>query len=80
MFYPSFNSDYGFKHAGEFTGLCVRDSSVQLPPSACDSDGDGTLIYSETRGYRKVAGDVCFAGVTVELGPVTRSCCVEQSE
>ena len=66
-------SDYGYQHADGFTGECVRDDSVALPSSTCP---DGKLTYTETRGFRQVAGDVCTGGVAQSLGPVTRSCCV----
>ncbi len=72
-----FCSDYGYRHVDEFSGQCVRDAAVQLSPSVC---ANGAFTYSATRGYRKVAGDVCFSGVEDLLGPVTRSCCVDRSE
>ena len=70
-------SDYGYKHVDRFSGQCVRDLLVQLPPPACSN---GVLLYSASRGYRKVAGDVCFSGVEDQLGAETRSCCADRSK
>lgn len=58
--------------ADGFTGPCVRDSSIALPPTNCSQ---GQLSYFESQGYRKVAGDVCQDGVEVTLGHVMHSCC-----
>lgn len=55
-----------------FTGPCVRDSSISLPPTTCS---DGQVSYLETQGYRKVAGDVCHGGVETALGPLVHPCC-----
>ena len=70
-------SDYGYEHSDEFSSVCVLDPDVSLPPSSCP---EGAVSYTETRGYRKVAGDVCTGGESVNLLPVTRSCCVNNGQ
>lgn len=60
-----------------FTGTCVRDNSVSVPPVSC---ADGQLSYIQTRGYRKVAGDVCVSGVDSTFEPVMQPCCSAASK
>lgn len=57
------------------SGECVRDPSVPNLASGADSCGNGVTSYTETSGYRKVAGDVCSGGIEGSLGPVTIPCC-----
>lgn len=65
-------SDYGYMRSDSFTGPCVRDNSVSLPPTNCS---EGQASYYQTQGYRKVAGDVCENGVQDNLSPVLHPCC-----
>ena len=64
-------SDYGYKRADGFTGSCIRDSIVQLPPGGCVH---GHTNYSQSQGYRKVAGDLCSGGLETLFGPVLHPC------
>ena len=66
-------SDYGYMRSDGFTGPCIRDNSIDISPTSCTNE---SLTYSESQGYRKVAGDVCAGGVEFALGPVTRPCCI----
>lgn len=59
--------------SGGFSGSCVRDSSISLPNVSC---ADGQTSYIQTRGYRKVASDVCVGGLENTLGPVELPCCM----
>ena len=67
-------SDFGFMRAQGLSGECVRDPSVPTLAPAIDSCGDGVASYTESSGYRKVAGDVCSGGIEDSLGPVTVPC------
>lgn len=65
-------SDYGFMRSDGFTGPCVRDPDIPYT----DPCADGTkTTYLKSRGYRKVAGDVCVNGVEDEFGYYTFTCC-----
>ena len=54
-----------------FTGPCIRDSSISLPATCVGN----VSIYSESQGYRKVAGDVCVGGLEASFSPLSRPCC-----
>ena len=68
-------SDYGYMRSDGFTGPCVRDSSFPLSPPPCLNGS-----VTESRGYRKVSGDVCVRGVETFFVPVTRPCCANDSK
>ena len=67
----SIPSAYGYQHADSFNGKCVRDSSVTLDPICTTSDQE---LYKKSRGYQKVAGDVCVGGVEEDFLPMMAPC------
>ncbi len=66
------SSDYGYMHSDGFTGPCVVDDSSSIA-NPCDGV-TGTLVYSRSQGYRKIAGDVCVGGEESKFGTVYDSC------
>ena len=70
-------SDYGYMRSSGTSGLCIRDGSVVLPHAVCSAEQQA---YSQTQGYRKIAGDLCVGGEEVTLGAVLRPCCAVNGE
>ena len=69
----SSSSDYGFKPADGFNGPCVRDEAVPLDDPCADGQ---VKTVMKSRGYRKVAGDVCIKGVAgLDFEPYEFTCC-----
>ena len=75
--FSSSSSDYGFMPADGFNGPCVRDEAVPL----VDPCADGQVkTVMKSRGYRKVAGDVCIKGVSgLDFEPYNFTCCSDNS-
>ena len=66
-------SDYGYKPADGFDGPCVRDEAVLLDDPCADGQVKRVM---KSRGYRKVAGDVCVKGVAgLDFEPYNFTCC-----
>ena len=66
-------SDYGYKPADGFDGPCVRDEAVLLDDPCADGQ---VKTVMKSRGYRKVAGDVCVKGVAgLDFEPYEFTCC-----
>ena len=53
-------------------GPCVRDASVPLDDPCADSDAKTVM---KSRGYRKIAGDICISGDLVDFEPYEFTCC-----
>ena len=70
----NFSSDYGFKPADGLNGPCVRDEAVSLDDPC--SDGQVKTVM-KSRGYRKVAGDVCIKGSGLDFEPYEFTCCTK---
>ena len=51
---------------------CVRDSTIPLDDPCADSDGK---TVKKSRGYRKIAGDICISGDFVDFEPYEFTCC-----
>ena len=68
------SSDYGFKPADGLNGPCVLDEAVPLDDPCADGQ---VKTVMKSRGYRKVAGDVCITGAAgPDFEPYEFTCCV----
>ena len=65
-------SDYGYMPANGLDGPCIQDPAVPLNDPCADGQVKTVL---KSRGYRKVAGDVCVTGVAVNFEPYNFTCC-----
>ena len=59
--------------ADGLNGPCVRDLAVPLDDPCADGQ---VKTVMKSRGYRKVAADVCSSGVGAEFEPYEFTCCV----
>ena len=66
-------SDYGYMPADGFNGPCVRDDAVPLDDPCADGQ---VKTVMKSRGYRKIAGDVCTSGLGADFEPYEFTCCV----
>ena len=67
------SSDYGFKPVDGFNGPCVLDEAVPLDDPCADGQ---VKTVMKSRGYRKVAGDVCIVGAAgLDFEPYEFTCC-----
>ena len=69
-------SDYGFKPADGLNGHCIRDEAVPLDDPCADGQ---VKTVMKSRGYRKVAGDVCIKGRGPDVEYYEFTCCVNAS-
>lgn len=66
-------SDYGFKPADDLNGPCVRDEAVPLDDPCADGQ---VKTVMKSRGYRKVAGDICTSDNSlIDFDPYEFTCC-----
>ena len=71
--YSLFCSDYGYMPANGLDGPCVRDDAVPLDDPCADGQ---VKTVMKSRGYRKIAGDVCTSeGNLVDFEPYEFTCC-----
>ena len=59
--------------ADGFNGPCVRDDAVPLDDPCADGQ---VKTVMKSRGYRKIAGDVCTSGLGADFEPYEFTCCV----
>ena len=73
---PHTHSDYGFKPADGFNGPCVRDEAVPVDDPCADGQ---VKTVMKSRGYRKVAGDVCIKGSRPDFEYYEFTCCINDN-
>uniref|UniRef100_A0A646QCG5 Sortilin-related receptor n=1 Tax=Hemiscolopendra marginata TaxID=943146 RepID=A0A646QCG5_9MYRI len=53
---------------------CIRDRESYFDPLKIPEDCSAGKYYNRTKGYRKVAGDVCEGGLSIQFDPQMVSC------
>ncbi|KAI6658022.1 VPS10 domain-containing receptor SorCS1-like [Oopsacas minuta] len=68
-----YECDWGYKHTNPTSEECIVDIT-QPPNPYTQSCTVGVSSYSITKGFRKIAGDVCMGGDTFLYEPTVVSC------
>jgi len=65
---------WGFKRDGDRKTSCVKDSRMDINPFDAPASCKAGEFYNMSKGYQRIAGDVCQGGLSSRYEPEKRAC------
>jgi len=79
--HTDYQCDFGFIRDTDAGSSCIKDPEFEdhephAPPSNCPPD----TFYNQTKGYKRIPGDVCEDGLASRYEPEIRACPVDLAQ